>query len=123
MFVYLDIDAGRNKDIRYTLQNDANVPDGFTINKYSGQINLNKGLDRETRPIINLIATATDQGIKPRHTSINVVITVTDYNDNAPVFSGKKSFEIQENVAKGTHVFTVTVTDADEGKFFCLSRA
>ncbi|XP_039339418.1 protocadherin alpha-4-like [Mauremys reevesii] len=77
---------------------------------------LRKSLDREETPVYRLLLTATDGG-KPELTgTVQLVITVLDVNDNAPVFN-QSVYKIRlfENAANGTLVITLNATDLDEG--------
>ena len=57
-----------------------------------------------------------DDGATPRTESATATITITDENDNPPVFTNTPySFNVDENVANDTIVDTVTATDADIG--------
>ena len=59
---------------------------------------------------------ATDGGSPPLSASSVVAVTVTDVNDNPPVFSvSLYNFNISESVGEGTAVGTVEVSDKDEG--------
>ena len=81
----------------------------------TGFLTLEKQLDRETKAKINLIITARDGGHPARSTNVDVVVIVTDVNDNAPVILGKKDYNIVENVKEGNVLFTAKAVDADEG--------
>lgn len=57
---------------------------------------------------------ATDKGNPPQSSYVKVHITVTDINDNLPVFKpATYSKTFPEDVTKGTPVVTVTATDKD----------
>lgn len=109
-----DLDAGANARITYSISK-TDAPNVFNINPSTGEIVLKRQLDRETKAKITLEVTATDGGSPSKSTPISVVIIVTDVNDNRPAFSGPTDQQVKENVGKGTHVFAVTATDADEG--------
>ncbi|XP_015832209.3 protocadherin gamma-A2 [Nothobranchius furzeri] len=77
---------------------------------------LQKPLDREKQEQINLVLTAVDGGEPQMSGTMQIVITVLDVNDNAPVFTQKTyKATVTENSPKGTVVATVTASDADEG--------
>ena len=59
----------------------------FDIDPDSGEITVNRALDRETQAQYMLTVEAQDSGTPPRTGSASVTIHVTDVNDNAPVFS------------------------------------
>ena len=77
---------------------------------------LQKPLDRERKAQHTLILTATDGGSPPRSGKLNITVSVSDINDNRPVFSQDVySATLHENVAAGTTVIKVFATDLDEG--------
>ncbi|KAK0144536.1 Protocadherin alpha-7 [Merluccius polli] len=77
---------------------------------------LQKPLDRESVKTHNLLLTATDGGKPPKTGEMNIIINVSDVNDNPPVFT-KDSYSIQlnENTPIGTTIIQVNATDLDEG--------
>nr|XP_042696655.1 protocadherin alpha-8-like [Chrysemys picta bellii] len=77
---------------------------------------LKKPLDREETPMHRLLLTATDGG-KPGLTgTVQLVITVLDVNDNAPVFNQSVyKTRLFENAANGTLVIKLNATDLDDG--------
>ena len=74
-------------------------------------------LDRESLDTYTLQLTTTDGGTTPgpRNSSISCTITVTDINDNDPIFAGSLAATLREDTAVGTSVVTITATDADIG--------
>ncbi|XP_075694659.1 cadherin-1-like [Rhinoderma darwinii] len=86
----------------------------FAINPLSGMISvLQTGLDREKYPQYTLIVTATDQEGKGFVTSATAVITVTDTNDNPPIFNPKTYTEQVPENEVNFEVARLTVTDDD----------
>ncbi|KAF1384690.1 hypothetical protein PFLUV_G00122800 [Perca fluviatilis] len=113
-----DADVGKNGVSGYKLSpneyfNLATHKRGESI---SPELVLQKALDREKKPHIQLMLTAVDGGTPPNSGSSEIEINVLDINDNAPMFSSTlykvKTFE---NIPIGTAVFTLNATDADEG--------
>ncbi|XP_077306692.1 cadherin-1-like [Lithobates pipiens] len=90
------------------------TPTMFTINQSSGLISVvTSGLDRELYPVYTLTLKAADQEGVGFETTGKAVITVTDANDNAPVFDPiQYSAKVPEN-AVGYNVALLTVTDDD----------
>ncbi|XP_034040528.1 cadherin-1 [Thalassophryne amazonica] len=88
----------------------------FFINARSGAILLNiaHGLDRETNPEYTLEVQAADLGGVGLTGKSKVIITVTDSNDHAPVFtqSSYEAFVLENNV--GALVTNMMVTDGDD---------
>ncbi|XP_063731804.1 protocadherin alpha-2-like isoform X8 [Eleginops maclovinus] len=77
---------------------------------------LQKALDREKQPIINLLLTAVDGGKPTRSGTLHINVNVIDANDNIPIFS-KSLYKVRvhENTAQGTVVMKLNATDLDEG--------
>lgn len=91
----------------------------FRINLSSGEIFIHAPLDRETTSTYQLTIKASD---RPTYTanqrsSVTFVnVTLTDVNDNKPVFkSGSYYAAVKETVNVGGDVITVQATDADAG--------
>nr|XP_019953269.1 PREDICTED: protocadherin gamma-A9-like [Paralichthys olivaceus] len=77
---------------------------------------LEKPLDREKHEHLSLVLTAVDGGDPQMTGTMQILITVLDVNDNAPVFTQPiYKASIKENSPVGTAVVTVTATDADHG--------
>ncbi|XP_072387451.1 protocadherin-like wing polarity protein stan isoform X2 [Diabrotica undecimpunctata] len=114
-----DNDVGLNAQISYSLGdelNDVGKDSAFTINKQTGAIVTTKPLDRETTSGYLLTVTARDGGSPPLSDTTDVEITVSDVNDNYPVFKQVAySGSVPEDALVGTSVVQVTATDADVG--------
>ncbi|XP_044082262.1 protocadherin alpha-10-like [Neovison vison] len=114
-----DADVGDNAVLTYRLSpNEFFILD--IINKKdkgkSPVLVLEKMLDREENPQLQLLLTATDGG-KPEYTgSVTLLILVLDANDNAPVFD-RSVYEVKmyENSANQTLIIWLNASDADEG--------
>ena len=77
-----DRDFGVNAEITYSLEPANNM---FAINSMTGAITVTSPLNFETIQSYSLTAVARDGGSPPpRSSSVPVMITVTDSNDNAP---------------------------------------
>ncbi|XP_062286963.1 B-cadherin-like [Scomber scombrus] len=107
-----------NSDIRYRIMSqDPKLPSDslFFVNPLTGAISVNAGgLDREKYPKYTLEVQAADMKGEGLATTTKVILTVTDSNDNAPVFT-QPSYEgtVPENKV-GAVVLTMSVTDGDE---------
>ncbi|XP_074865634.1 protocadherin alpha-13-like [Carettochelys insculpta] len=114
-----DADIGTNSQLRYTLS--ANEHFALELQNSKEQRNslallLKKPLDREEAAEHRLLLTATDGG-KPELTgTAQLVISVLDANDNAPVCD-QPVYEVRlfENAPIGTLVIKLNATDSDEG--------
>ncbi|XP_053369957.1 protocadherin gamma-A6-like isoform X24 [Clarias gariepinus] len=70
--------------------------------------------DRETVPEYNVTITATDSGSPPLSSSATLRLTISDVNDNAPLFEMQTySVYFPENNAPGLSLFTVSARDSD----------
>lgn len=84
-----DNDVGINAQITYSLGEDmGNLERAseFSINPQTGAIVTTKVLDRETVNGYLLTVTARDGGNPPLSDTTDVEISITDVNDNFPVF-------------------------------------
>ncbi|XP_065496689.1 cadherin-1-like [Caloenas nicobarica] len=88
----------------------------FTIERETGWLEVTKPLDREQIDKYVLFSHAVSANGQPVEDPMEIIITVTDQNDNRPVFT-KEVFVgyIEENAKPGTSVMTVDATDADDG--------
>ncbi|XP_061581335.1 protocadherin gamma-A5-like isoform X31 [Cololabis saira] len=115
----VDLDVGANTVQSYTLK----PSDHFSLklhNQADGSKNvemvLQKPLDREQNELISLVLTAVDGGEPQMFGTMQILITVLDANDNAPVFTQRVyKGTVAENAAKGTTVASVSASDADHG--------
>ncbi|XP_017559227.2 protocadherin alpha-3-like [Pygocentrus nattereri] len=114
-----DPDVGSNSVKSYKLSPNEH----FSLDVQSGgeqsisaELVLQKALDREKQPVVQLILTAVDGGKPPRSGTLNLKVNVMDVNDNAPV-CGKPLYKarISENSPSGTSVIAVHANDADDG--------
>lgn len=110
-----DNDIGTNKEITYDIKT-GNEESMFILDKKTGLITLNRTLDHETKAAYGLVVTATDHGTPPLTSSVDVIVTVNDVNDNPPSFpKSLYNCTVAENLAKGVAVCYVTATDPDSG--------
>ncbi|NXM13477.1 PCDG4 protein, partial [Ploceus nigricollis] len=113
-----DRDSGANGEVRCSLDKD--IP--FRLQSSHGsyysvpELVLERALDREKQSSFALVLTAVDGGDPARSGSVQVLINVTDFNDNPPVFSkGVYEARVAENLPAGSLVLRVRATDADAG--------
>ncbi|XP_044136931.1 LOW QUALITY PROTEIN: protocadherin gamma-C5-like [Bufo gargarizans] len=109
-----DEDSGNNGEIKLNVS--PNVP--FKIKHMKNRYILvtDGNLDREETSQYTIELTASDLGSPPLYSKTSVTFSVSDINDNAPVFtqSTYNAF-INENSNPGTLLCTVSATDLDEG--------
>ncbi|XP_064222480.1 protocadherin alpha-1 [Aotus nancymaae] len=114
-----DADIGANALLTYTLS----PSDYFSLDVQASEelskslwLELRKSLDREETPEVHLLLTATDGGKPELQGTVELLITVLDVNDNAPLFDqAVYRVHLLETAANGTLVTTLNASDADEG--------
>ncbi|XP_062380945.1 protocadherin alpha-4-like isoform X2 [Sardina pilchardus] len=114
-----DVDIGSNSIKTYKL----NPNEYFTLDvqthsdkTVSAELVLQKGLDREKTPLIELLVTAVDGGSPVRTGTLIITVNVLDINDNAPVFDKSLyKISIPEHTPAGAVIAKLHATDADEG--------
>ncbi|KAF8791564.1 Fat-like cadherin-related tumor suppressor [Argiope bruennichi] len=106
-------DIGINAEITYSIIG-GDEQGVFEISPTSGQIKLLKPLDYEAVRDFFLTVQAVDGGSPPLSNQAVVNITVTDSNDNAPVFS-QSSYRaiVREDATIDSQVIQVLANDAD----------
>ncbi|XP_029797043.1 protocadherin alpha-1-like [Suricata suricatta] len=114
-----DADIGANALLTYTLSPSdyfsLDVQASHELSK-SLSLELRKSLDREETPELRLLLTATDGGKPELQGTVQLLITVLDVNDNAPLFAqAVYRVHLLETTANGTLVTTINASDADEG--------
>ncbi|KAM6973322.1 cadherin EGF LAG seven-pass G-type receptor 1-like [Aplochiton taeniatus] len=111
-----DRDSGANGRISYTFQGGDDGDGDFFIEQSSGIIRTARKLDRENVPFYHLKVFAVDKGVPPLKATVDVQVSVSDVNDNAPVFERDEMYVyVVENSPVGSIVARVTATDPDEG--------
>ncbi|XP_062282129.1 protocadherin beta-16-like [Scomber scombrus] len=114
----IDNDVGVNGLQGYLLSSS----DTFILTPYrkgssrNVEMVLKKHLDREKQERLSLVLTALDGGDPQLSGTMQIVITVLDANDNAPVCSRTEyKTNVKEDSLKGTVLTTVSASDADKG--------
>ncbi|XP_048865233.1 cadherin EGF LAG seven-pass G-type receptor 1-like isoform X2 [Brienomyrus brachyistius] len=111
-----DRDSGSNGRLSYTFQGGDDGDGDFVIEQYSGIIRTARKLDRENVAVYSLKAYAVDKGIPPLKAVVDILVSVLDINDNAPVFEKDRlDIFVEENSPMGSIVARITATDPDEG--------
>ncbi|KAI5642703.1 cadherin domain-containing protein [Phthorimaea operculella] len=103
----------QNNQFSFSIISGNNNQD-FKIDPQSGNIEVARYLDRETSPIYSLIIGAIDTGIPPQTGTATVKISLTDVNDNGPLFD-VAGFDgsVYENEPPNTHIATLSAKDPD----------
>ncbi|KAK2891240.1 hypothetical protein Q8A67_013883 [Cirrhinus molitorella] len=108
-----DFDGPLNNRIRYSIENNIQTCP-FIMDAVSGELRLAHQLDREKVASYMLTVLASDSGNPPKSDSAAINVTVSDVNDNPPVFSqANYSLIIQEDLPSGAVVLQLNVTDTD----------
>ena len=110
-----DADDQLNGGIFYFIT-DGNSDRQFRMDEATGQILLNRPLDRESVQRYVLTVSARDAGTPPLSTSTTVTVDVLDENDNAPEFMHSETkISVLETLPIGSQLVTFQATDADLG--------
>ncbi|KAE8623202.1 hypothetical protein XENTR_v10005537 [Xenopus tropicalis] len=112
-----DRDSGLNGRIFYTFAGGDDGDGDFTVEYTSGIVRTLRQLDRENVVEYRLTVYAVDKGHPlPHRTPAEVLVTVLDVNDNAPVFAREElEVKVFENSPLGPPLARITATDPDEG--------
>ena len=106
-----DVDLGESGYVTYSLKNDS-VP--FSIIKDTGYILVDGYLDYESVTEYTFVAIATDGGYPAKNSSVTIIISIKDVNDNSPIFSESViKIKVTENTKNGTYLMTIAVNDND----------
>ena len=112
-----DNDIGVYGSFIYTLIDSSNT---FSITDTSGIVTARNGaiLDFEVTKSYNLMVVATDNGRPSLSSTAQLMIQVTDINDNVPIFSlPAYSSVVCENTPINTTILQVEASDKDSGSF------
>jgi protocadherin Fat 1/2/3 len=109
-------DIGINAEISYTIIG-GNDHKKFVVDKESGLVSLADSVDYEKSKDYFLTVQAQDHGVPPLSTLASLNISITDFNDNAPVFS-QNSYQarIREDAEIGDKILQVRANDFDAGE-------
>ncbi|XP_041948145.1 protocadherin beta-16-like isoform X17 [Alosa sapidissima] len=108
-----DKDTGGNKQIRCSIQQNVPFKLNPSIKNYYTLVTT-ADLDREVVGDYNVTITATDEGSPPLSSSKTIHLSVSDVNDNPPVFAEQSySAYVTENNKPGSSVCSVTARDPD----------
>ena len=117
--VATDRDLPPYNEFKYYLVPSYPNLDIFRIDSSSGIIYTTKGLDREETPVHSLRIIARDSQDTQLTSATQVIIRLTDINDNDPIIfypnSINDTVNIPLNTPPGVHVTTVMAHDVDEG--------
>ncbi|XP_067842913.1 protocadherin Fat 1a isoform X3 [Heptranchias perlo] len=116
-----DNDRGRDGEVRYSIRDGSGLGI-FTIDEEKGIIKTAELLDRETTSHYWLTVYATDLGVVPLFSFIEVYIEIEDVNDNAPHTSEPVYYpQVMENTPKDLSVVQIEASDPDSSSSDRLS--
>ncbi|XP_055723643.1 cadherin-7-like [Salvelinus fontinalis] len=103
-----------NSPIRYSIDRNTDLERFFNIDATTGVISTAKPLDREVNAIHNITIFAMES-LHPLQVGKGIIlITVTDINDNAPVFAIEYETYLCESARPGQIIETISAMDRDE---------
>ncbi|XP_062055036.1 protocadherin-23 [Lepus europaeus] len=113
----IDADSGKNGQLSYFLLSDGKF---FKMNPNTGELISWVALDRERQTHHQVTVLVTDHGSPPRNATTVVYVTVTDVNDNRPLFpqclpGEELHIKVLEGQPINMLVTTVFAKDLDEG--------
>ncbi|MGH0119630.1 UNVERIFIED_CONTAM: hypothetical protein FKN15_058081 [Acipenser sinensis] len=120
ILILVQIRSNRDKEItvyyRITGPGANEPPEGlFTIERTGGELYVTQPLDRESQAQYILMAHSVDINGQPVEDPMEIIIRVTDQNDNRPVFTMNTFLgNVSEGSPQGTVVMKVTATDKDD---------
>ncbi|XP_065814787.1 uncharacterized protein [Labrus bergylta] len=111
-----DLDSGDNGKVRLQLRKGSpfSLKPSFS-NNY--ELLTSGPLERESFSEYNIEITATDSGSPPLSSKKSIPVTITDVNDNPPVFT-QPSYNVylKENGVPGSILYSVSASDLDSGE-------
>ncbi|XP_053501582.1 protocadherin beta-16-like isoform X5 [Ictalurus furcatus] len=108
-----DNDSGDNRKVRCSIQENVPFKLNPSIKNYFSLVTTS-WLDRETESYYNITITTTDGGSPPLSTSMMIHLSVSDINDNPPVFEQQSYIAyVMENNKPGISISSVTARDPD----------
>jgi hypothetical protein len=114
-----DCDVGPNGEVRYRL--DSSKPDVtrlVSVDAITGLVSAVTSFDREATNSVEFEVIAVDCGDPPRSGRTRVHLTISDVDDQLPVFSlPSYTFLVLENQPSGTEVGFVSAIDRDADPF------
>ncbi|XP_045572963.1 protocadherin gamma-A11-like [Salmo salar] len=108
-----DEDSEGNRQVRCSIQQNVPFKLNPSIKNYYSLVTTSE-LDREIISDYNITITATDEGSPPLSSSKTIHLSVSDVNDNPPVFEEQSySSYVTENNKPGSSMCSVTARDPD----------
>lgn len=103
-----------NRQVRYAIKENMGDAADVVVDPITGVVRLRHPADFETKTSYTFTVVAVNEGAdKILFAEKVVTVTVTDKNDNAPVFVSSVEVDIESCVPPGTPVYQTITTDAD----------
>ncbi|XP_066445311.1 uncharacterized protein [Eleutherodactylus coqui] len=110
-----DLDSGLNSDVVCQISDIKGFQLLPSSSKYYKLVTA-VSMDRERTSVYNVTIQCMDKGSPPLSTNKTIQLTISDVNDNAPVFERMKyTVYIIENNQPGTSIQSILASDLDEG--------
>ncbi|XP_023930865.1 cadherin-23 [Lingula anatina] len=140
VYTYNASDLDKNSYLRYSLLESSNYQSWFGIHSNNGSVYVKNTLNRENQSDVTLTVRVEDQNAfhpRPQTATATLVITLMDYNDNAPEFIESPPANFTKNMTQnmtvqymytvqvnesattgqqGSRVVTLKAKDADQGQ-------
>lgn len=101
-------DADKNRTIRYSMEGSKAITGLLHLDSDTGEVVVANKIDHELTPWLNLTVRATDSGVPPRSSLVEVFVQVLDENDNNPYFIGElANLTVREDAAIGKQKFAI----------------
>ncbi|XP_077518392.1 dachsous cadherin-related 1 [Amblyomma americanum] len=112
-----DRDEGRNSMLRYSIQHTPDTySQWFHVDPRTGLVTTRTPIDCETSPVPRVTVLATDSGEPPLSASATLLVTISDVNDNEPIFDQSfYNITVAEDEPVGKCVLRVSASDPDCG--------
>ena len=118
-FAATDSDSGPNGSVTYSIMSTGSPgSEMFSIDPRSGQLTVNKTVDYEKIQTTSFIVMAEDQcpDLTSRlSSSITVLVTIEDENDNKPRINSSMVINVSEDESIGFPLIQLIAVDADSG--------
>ena len=114
-----DKDFDKNGEVQFDIAFQDPPGDNFKIVKSTGQLYIDKQVDREKTPMFKLTVVATDQAEDPAKrlsTETIVTIMVDDINDNSPEVVSFNAIKVPLSTPKNEFITTIKAKDLDSNQ-------
>nr|XP_023023050.1 cadherin-23 [Leptinotarsa decemlineata] len=111
-------DLDKNRTITYGLMSPMEISNLIYLDPERGDLVVSGKIDHELFQWLNLTIKATDNGMPPRSSGVEVFIQILDENDNNPYFLAEpNSILVPEDIHVGREIAKLQAIDADSGEY------